>query len=62
MAYSNQQLASKITSILSSTCCTMILMRVPFKTPPVMIAILLFCCCSLSQTALVGKDTANRFK
>ena len=62
MAYSTQTLASKITSIISSTCCTMMIMRMPFKTPPVMIAMLLFCCCSLSQTALVGRDTVNRFK
>lgn len=56
MAYSTQTLVSKITSIISSTCCTMMIMRLPFKTPPVMIAMLLFCFCSLSQTVLVGKD------
>ena len=62
MAYSIETLTSKISSIISSTFCIMIIMRIPFKTPPVMLALLLFLCCSLSQTALVGKDTVNRFK
>ena len=62
MAYSTQKLASKITSIISSTCCIMLIMRMPFKTPPVVLAMLVFCICSISQTVLVGKDTVNRFK
>lgn len=51
-------------SLLSSMCCMiMIIMginRMPYKTPPMLGAMLMACCCCSSSTGSLVKDTQKR--
>ena len=53
-------------SLISSMCCMiMIIMGInksPFKTPPMLGAMLLACCCCSSSTGSLVKDTQKRIK
>ena len=53
-------------SLISSMCCMiMIIMGInksPFKTPPMIGAMLLACCCCSSSTGSLVKDTQKRIK
>lgn len=53
-------------SLVSSMCCMMMIImginRMPFKTPPMLGAMLLACCCCSSSTGSLVKDTQKRIQ
>lgn len=56
---------SSLTSLISSClCCTMMFMggmKIPIKSPPMMMAMLVCCLSSIFSTAMVGTDLGHRF-
>jgi hypothetical protein len=60
-------MAYSLTYLASYVCCCMIvtgmargLYAMPFKNPPMWIAMAVACCCSSSSTIDIGRDTIER--
>lgn len=61
------KMAYSLTYLASYVCCCMIvtgmargLYAMPFKNPPMWIAMAVACCCSSSSTIDIGRDTIER--
>lgn len=58
----NTQLGITVASLLCSILGIMLIMKMPMKSPPLLVACAVSCCCSSSQSATLVNDVQKRMK